>query len=125
MVQAWASVNAIHHALKADKEMPPGSKQEAEKETNWAEMARYKKWREEHDHDFRQALMSPRHFGAYIGMESVLGAPDPESVRSFEEAQAEERARNERLPEESKVYFLNDSILARAVREGRGFSPSE
>lgn len=125
MLGQWASVRAIHHALVADKEMPPGSKQEAEKDTNWSKMAEYKKFREEHDHEFRQALMSPKHFGAWLGMESVLGAPPAETMKSLEEAKEEQAERNKHLPDEAKVYFLQDSILARAAREGRDFTPAE
>ena len=58
-------------------------------------------------------------------MPAVLGEPDPETVKTYEQAKAEEKERNKRLPGEAKVYFLEDSILARAAKEGRGFSLGE
>lgn len=113
----------MHHALLADKKLSQ-TKEEAEREKpNWAKAAEAGRSREAHDHEFHQALNSPRHFGVFISMPNVLGEPDHETVKSFEEAKAEERERNKTLPDESKVYFLQNSILARAVKEAECLPP--
>jgi hypothetical protein len=124
MVGQWAQARTLHHALTADKDLPPASKEESEKKTNWGKMAQARAFREQHDHEFRQALSSPKHFGVFLGMGGVLGEPPPESIKTLDEVKAEERERNKRIPEESKLYFLEDSILARAAREGREFTPA-
>ena len=125
MVGQWAQTKAVYHALIQDKELPPASKAESEKKTNWAKVAEYRRWREEHDREFRQALASPKHFGVFLGMPSVLGEPPQEETRSAEQTKEEEAERARQLAEDSKVYFLNDSIFARAAREGKEFSPAD
>lgn len=121
MVGQWAQIRAIHHALVADKDLPP-TKEEAEaKKTNWAKMAKARAQREEHDHEFLQALTSPKHFGRFLGMEAVLGAPPPETVKTAEEIKQQEVERLSNLEEETKAYFLEHSILARAAKAGKNF----
>jgi hypothetical protein len=59
--------------------------------------------------------------------EKLTGAPltlwTPGGIY-LEAAQAAEKERLERMLGEAKVYFMNDSILARAAREGLGLSLS-
>lgn len=124
MIGMWVTTRASHHLLLADKEMPARSKEEAEAPTDWGRMAQARAFREEHDHEFRQALLSPRHFGRFVGMEAVLGPPPADTIKTLEEVKREEAERNRRLPEEAREYFLNNSILARAAKRGGSFSPA-
>lgn len=70
--------------------MPPGSKSEAEKKTDWPKMRKAKEWRKEHDEEFYRALRSPRYFGAFMGLEHVYGPPPPEEVKPARSSEVQE-----------------------------------
>lgn len=124
MIGQWAQARAVHYALTADKDLPPGSKEESEAKPNWSKMAEYKQSLIELKHEFSQALASPRHFGAFLGMPTVLGEPPPETLKTLQDIKREEAERNRRLPEEARQFFLNDSVLARAAKQGGTFKPA-
>lgn len=124
MISQWAGARAVHYALTADKDLPPGSKEESERPTNWAKQGEYKQSLLELKHEFSQALASPKHFGKFLGMPTVLGEPPAETVKTIEDIKREQAERNRRVPEEARSFFLNDSVLARAAKKGGTFKPA-
>lgn len=90
----WIEARTLYHAMTADKTLPPGSKDERDKppEPNWTEMREAKEWRMEHDAEFRHALESPKHFGAFLGLGHILGEPPAREVKTAQDLEAERRS---------------------------------
>jgi hypothetical protein len=118
----WATSRAIDHALTASKDVPPRSKEEAEKKTNWAKVAQYVDWREEHDFEWSQALRSPQHFARLVGMTEVTGEPPPETILTLEEHKRLQAERKRAAAEEARPYLIDR--MRRAAQSGGSFAPA-
>lgn len=88
MVGMWAGARTIFHALTADGEMPRTSK---DKPASEAQILRAKRWREEHDEEYRQGLRSPAHWGQFIGMPHIMGEPPKEEVQAASRVRRDEQ----------------------------------
>jgi len=84
-------------------------------------MKEAKKFREEHDHQFRQGLMSPQHFGYFIGFEHIFGPPPPETILTLEEAKRREFEAKKERAEQAQENLVG--ILGRAAAKGATLTP--
>lgn len=74
MTGLWVGARVAYHALTADGEMPQ-TRAEQKKPISNGRISRAKRMREGHDRQWLDALRSPTHFGAFIGMPTILGEP--------------------------------------------------
>lgn len=87
----WVAARSQYHADITDKDVPQ-TKAEQKKSISDQKILKAKKHREKHDEEWLRAIGSPRHFGSFLGLESVLGAPPEETVKSAKEIKEERKA---------------------------------
>lgn len=83
LVGEWVGARGRHHATVAAAELPQTSADRKKKPSEF-KLADAKRSREKHDAEWYEALSSPRHFGAFLGFQQILGPPPekpPEKTR--------------------------------------------
>lgn len=81
MIGLWAQSRALYHALTANNDLPQ-TRADQKRSVSDAQLERAKKARIEHDEAWLRAITSPKHFGAFLGMPSILGEPEDEPAES-------------------------------------------
>ncbi len=117
MVSEWAAFNARIYSLEQDKEVPPTSKAESEKPTNWGKVARYAEELKELKFKVEQARLSPQHYGMLIDMPDLMG--EPENYMTYEEYQAEQKRLIQEQAEAARDNVV--SFLEHAAKGGATF----
>lgn len=74
LIGEWVAARGRHHAFIADKDVPQ-TKADQKKKPSEFKIAEAKAFRQKHDPEWYEALSSPRHFGAFLGMEGIMGPP--------------------------------------------------
>jgi len=84
IVSMWALGRAVDAAITSSQDMPQ-TKADTKKKPSDAKLAQAKKHRIEHDKLWYDALRSPKHYGAWLGMPHVLGEPERPPEKTSED----------------------------------------
>lgn len=126
----WALFASLFYASKFNAQRPQvkkdydeqkrvnkGGKPREPSPEEWSAQEELARFHDEIVSTGTKAAFSPYDFEeTFLFRDHLFEKPPPEKVKTAEEIKAEELERNRQFVEESKAYFLKDSILARAAR---------
>lgn len=121
MFAHWHAIGLILvNSLRADKELPPTSKREAERPPNYSEAKKYKESMVKHRFEWGEALKSPLHIAHAFGYGAVAG-PLPETMPLFSYEEYKVHALEAAKASEQRMV----SFFERAVEAGATFQPAD
>lgn len=89
IAQGYVIARVVVSALRADKPMPQ-TKAEQKKTTPDSKIKKMQKQKKAEDEPFFNSLQGFQHFGSWVGMEDIWGAPEEPLTKSSEEIKAEQ-----------------------------------